>query len=86
MLTNLGFLVTFIYKREKINKGGNMNFNDDNMSQQEYEKTISELPVKREVPEFPGRPNRGVIKNQDIIDLKIAMNTAKSLEAFLAMV
>ena len=62
-------------------------FQDDGMSQEDYNKTISELPQKQKAPEFPGRPkNRGVIKREDIMNLKIALNIAKSIEEFVGMV
>ena len=52
----------------------------------EYRKVLSQLPKKLESPEFPGRPNRGVITTEDIMNLKIALNTANSLEEFVEMV
>ena len=62
-------------------------YKDDNMSQKEYQNVLSQLPEKEKSPEFPGRPkNRGVINGEDIINLQIALNTAKSLKQFLEMV
>lgn len=64
-----------------------MNFQDEYLGEKDYQKTISELPEKEKSTKFPGRPeNRGVIKGEDIINLKIALNTAKSFEAFLEVV
>jgi hypothetical protein len=64
-----------------------MNFQDEHLGEKDYQKTVSELPKKEKAPVFPGRPeNRGVIKSEDIVNLKIALNTAKSFESFLEMV
>lgn len=35
------------------------------------------------IPFKEGRPERGVIRNEDIIDLKILLNTAKSIDKFI---
>ncbi len=39
------------------------------------------------IPFLEGRPNRdGIINNEDIINLKIALNVSKSLQEFLSLV
>lgn len=64
-----------------------MNFQDESMGDKEYQQVLEQLPIEKQLPEFPGRPQRDLIINdEDILNLRIALNTAKDLNSFLKMV